>query len=198
MSHSDPKDLLISALRAIVPIAPAEEELVRASVTTVHYPSRSMMLQEGEISQCLYFVVKGCARCAINCPTGEDISCYFASEGEWIGVYESFLTGEPSQYFMQALEDCEFLMVDRMGMETLFNRLRNGQMLGRRLAEGLFVNTIERLTDFYRYTPEERFRKFLEEQPHLANRIPQNCLASYIGVKPQSLSRIKRRLQSAG
>ncbi|MEM0997615.1 MAG: Crp/Fnr family transcriptional regulator [Bacteroidota bacterium] len=189
------KELLIATLRAIAPIAPEEEDFVRASVSTIHFAKNTYLLRTGEISQSVYFVVRGCARAAINRPDGEEVSCYFAAEGDLIAVYESFLTGTPSQYFMQAMEDCEMLVIDRLGLENMFNRLQNGNLIGRRLTESLLVSTIQRLTDFYRYTPEERFQNFLAQFPHLANRIPQSCLASYIGVKPQSLSRIKKRLQ---
>jgi CRP-like cAMP-binding protein len=192
-----PKESLIATLRAIVPLSDDEAALVRSTFTRVNFPARSYLVREGEISHSIFFILKGCARIGINCPTGDDVSCYFSQEGDFIAIYESFLTGKPAEYFVQTLEDCEMLVADRMGVENLFQKLENGHLLARRLTEGIFLSTIQRLTDFYMYTAEERFKNFLEENPSLVGRIPQNCLASYVGVKPQSLSRIKKRMMES-
>lgn len=191
------KEALISFFKMLAPIEEAEEALIRSVFSSIKIPAKTFLVREGEINHTIYFVVNGCARIGINTPEGEDISCYFAQEMEWISVYESFLTGTPSQYFIQTLEDCEMLITDRMGIETIFTEIKNGNLIGRKLTEGLLIQTVEKLTNFYRFTPEERFQNFVEANPQLANRIPQNCLASYIGVKPQSLSRIKKRVFSA-
>lgn len=190
------KEMLISVFKHFADFDAAEETLVKSLFTTIHVPAKSFLLQAGEVSHSLYFMVKGCARIGIDTPHGEDISCYFAQEMGWIAVYESFLTSTPSKYFIQTLEDCEMLVSDRLGVDTLFSKVRQGNLIGRKLTEGLFLQTVDRLTDFYVYTPEERFQRFLEAHPKLASRIPQSCVASYIGVKPQSLSRIKKRIYS--
>lgn len=191
------KDQLIAFFNSIVTLKDEDEALIRSLMTTIRVPARSYLFQEGEVNHSIYFVVKGCARIGFNHSNGEDISCYFAQENEWISVYESFLTGEPAEYFIQTIEDCELLVADRMGVEAIFTKVSMGNVIGRKMTEALFISTIQRLTDFYKYTPEERFQRFIEAYPKLANRIPQQCVASYIGVKPQSLSRIKKRVFSA-
>ena len=191
------KEILISAFSSIAHISEEEKGILRSIFTSLKVPARTILVTEGEIAHSVYFIIKGVARIGINCPTGEDISCYLAQENQWIGVYESFLTGDPSEYFVQTIEDCEFLVADRMGIQDMYDKVRNGNLIGRKLAEGFFMQTVMRLTDFYKFTPEERFQNFIEQYPGLANRIPQHCLASFIGVKPQSLSRIKKRVFSA-
>lgn len=191
------KDLLIGFIRSIVSLSPEEEQLIRGLCTTLRVPAKTFLVQQGELNHSLYFITQGCARIAINATNGEEISCYFAQEMDLIAVYESFLTGQPSDYFIQTVEDTEMLVLDRMGVETIFEEVKEGNLFGRKLNEALTIQTVNRLTDFYRYTPEERFRKFVQEQPRLVARLPQNCVASYIGVKPQSLSRIKKRVFSA-
>ncbi len=191
------KEQLVSFFAAIAPLSEEDQILVRSQFTQLKVPAKTLLVREGEVNHSVYFLISGCARLGINCPTGEDISCYFAQENQWIGVYESFLTGKPSEYFTQALEPCEFLVIDRMGMETIYQQTTNGNLIGRKFAEGLFMETVQRLTDFYKYTPEERFQLFIDRYPGLANRIPQQHLASFIEVKPQSLSRIKKRVFAA-
>jgi len=186
--------MLIGVLKHFADFDGEEEKLIRSLFNTIQIPAKTFLVQAGEINHSLYFINKGCARIGFNSRTGEEISCYFAQETEWISIYESFLTNSPTEYFIQTLEDCELLVSDRLGVETLFSQVRNGNLIGRKLTEGVFIQTVDRLTDFYMYTPEERFQRFIQAQPKLANRIPQGYLASYIGVKPQSLSRIKKRI----
>lgn len=188
------KDSLIAFFRALVPMPEADEAEVRARFTALQVPARAYLTQAGEVAQQCYFVVKGCVRVSVQNLEGEDISCYFAAEGMFVSNYESFLTGAPSAYGLQALEPCELLAIDRLGLEELYRNTTYGERIGRRMAELLFIDTMQRLTSFYMQTPEERYLAFLAATPQLLNRIPQHYIASYIGVRPQSLSRIKRRV----
>jgi CRP-like cAMP-binding protein len=188
------KDSLIELFQQLAPVPDADLPAIRARFAALRVPARAYLMQAGEVAQQCYFVVKGCVRVSIQNREGEDISCYFAAEGMFVSNYESFLTGEPSLYGLQALEPCELLAIDRLGLEELYNNTAYGERIGRRMAELLFVDTMRRLTSFYTQTPEERYLAFLAATPQLLNRLPQHYIASYIGVRPQSLSRIKRRV----
>lgn len=188
------KDSLIELFRQLAPMTEADEEKVRARFAAMHVPARTYLMQAGEVAQQCFFVVKGCVRISILNREGEDISCYFATEGMFICDYESFLTGVPSRYGLQAIEASELLAVDRLGMEELYQTTGSGERIGRRLAEWFFIDLMQRLTSFYTQTPEERYLAFMAASPQLLNRIPQHYIAAHIGVRPQSLSRIKRRV----
>jgi CRP-like cAMP-binding protein len=190
------KDSLIDFFRQLVPVPDADVSEIRARFSAMQVPARAYLMQPGEVAQQCYFVVKGCVRVSVQNIEGEDVSCYFAAEGMFVSNYESFLTGAPSAYGLQALEACELLAIDRLGMEELYRRTTFGERVGRRMAELLFIDTMQRLTSFYMQTPEQRYLHFLATSPQLLNRIPQHYIASYIGVRPQSLSRIKRRVAS--
>lgn len=188
------KDSLIELFRQLAPMTAADEEKVRARFAAMHVPARTYLMQAGEVAQQCYFVVKGCVRVSILNLEGEDLSCYFATEGMFVSNYESFLTGVPSLYGLQALENCELLAIDRLGLEELYRNTASGERIGRRMAEFFFIDVIQRLTSFYTQTPEERYLAFMAASPQLLNRIPQHYIAAHIGVRPQSLSRIKRRV----
>jgi CRP-like cAMP-binding protein len=188
------KDSLIELFRQLAPMTAADEEKVRARFAAMHVPARTYLMQAGEVAQQCYFVVKGCVRVSILNLEGEDLSCYFATEGMFVSNYESFLTGAPSLYGLQALENCELLAIDRLGLEELYRNTATGERIGRRMAEFFFIDVIQRLTSFYTQTPEERYLAFMAASPQLLNRIPQHYIAAHIGVRPQSLSRIKRRV----
>lgn len=188
------KDGVVAMFRQLAPISPSEELFVKERFSGRSVPAKSFLMRGGEIAKEIYFVVKGCVRIAIPVADGNDITCYFASENEFASNYESFLSGKPSPYEIQALEDCELLAIDRMGLQEIYAHTSNGERIGRLIAEWLFVDAMTRLTSFYTETPEDRYRQFLRERPHLVNRVPQHYIAEFIGVRPQSLSRIKRRV----
>lgn len=187
------KSGVITFFRQLAPISPAEEQFILERFSGLSVPARSYLSREGEVAKEVYFVVKGCVRVFIPTEDGRDITCYFAAEGEFVSNYESFVSGLASPYAIQALEDCELLAIDRMGLQELYSQTSNGERIGRLIAERLFVETMNRLTSFYMETPEDRYRQFMDERPQLIHRIPQHYIAEYIGVRPQSLSRIKRR-----
>lgn len=192
-----PKDDLITVFRKMVPISPEDEIFICERFSTMEVAAKRFLVEPNIVCQHVYFVKKGVARIIINKASGDETSCYFAQEGEFISNYESFLTGVPSPYGIETLENCELLAIDRMGMEELYAKVRNGERIGRKIAEFIFVDTIERLTSFYTESAEVRYEKFLQRYPGLNNRIPQHYIATYIGVRPQSLSRIKKRAQAS-
>lgn len=190
------KDDLIAVFRQMVPLTEADESLIRERCSKLEIGAKRLLVEPNVICQHVFFVTKGCARIIITKKSGEETSCYFAKEGDFIANYESFLQGIPSPYSIQTLEDCELLAIDRKGMEELFTLTSQGERIGRLIAEMIFVDTLERLTSFYTESAEERFESFMKRYPGLIHRIPQHYIATYIGVRPQSLSRIKKRSAS--
>ena len=190
------KDGLVAFFRQLVPLSLEDEGRIRERFTGQVAPAKQYLVHAGEISQLVYFILEGCVRVAIQNPQGEDITCFFASEGQFVANYESFLTGKSSPYSLQCLEPCRLLAIDRKGLQELYEFNQFGERAGRLIAEHLFVDATDRLTSFYMDAPEQRYQKFLIKHPGLAQRIPQHYIAAYIGVRPQSLSRIKRRALS--
>ncbi len=187
------KDALVDFFKRLAPLSLEDDTFIRERFTGHMAAAKQYLVQGGEVSQLVYFVVEGCVRVAIENQKGEDITCFFATEGQFVANYESFLTGRPSPYSLQCLEPCSLLAIDRRGLQELYDQTRYGERIGRLMAEHLFIDATDRLTSFYVETPEERYRHFLAHYPGLSQRIPQHFIAAYIGVRPQSLSRIKRR-----
>ncbi|XGV95135.1 MAG: Crp/Fnr family transcriptional regulator [Leptolyngbya sp. BL-A-14] len=108
--------------------------------------------------------------------------------------YESLLSSQPSKKSIQALESCSLLVATYENFQLIYQQFEEGERLGRLLLETVFVKIIQQLTSLYQDLPEERYKIFLENFSDVQQRIPQYYVASYVGVKPQSLSRIRRRL----
>jgi CRP-like cAMP-binding protein len=173
-----------------------DEEFTRC--TTFFIPKKlrkhQFLLNEGEVSRSIAFVVKGCLRCYSVDDKGEEHIVQFAIEDWWISEPYSALTGEPSGYNIDALEDSELLLLERSAQERLLTEIPKFERLFRLLLENRFVANQRRITATLSTSAEERYLSFLKTYPAIAQRVPQSQIASYLGITPQSLSRIRKEL----
>ena len=126
--------------------------------------------------------------------SGGDKTYAFAQEGDFVCNNESFIPQTPSTKIIQALEDCEIVQISFADLQIFYKSIREGERFGRLVIEQVFIQTLQDLSSFYTDTPENRYEKFMKRHPDLQQRISQYHIASYVGVKPQSLSRIRKRI----
>lgn len=153
------------------------------------------LFSAGEICQFIGFIIKGCFRIFIL-KDGKEITFDFFVENRPIADYESYFRKQPTQFYVQAIETSEILILKDVCLELLFEEPQNGQRLQRIVVENLFFRFRDKLLSLYLDEPEERYRNLLQTAPELLRRIPQYYLASYLGIEPESLSRLKRRISS--
>lgn len=185
-------DSLLAAIRHFITLAPAEEALIQQWFREEQLAKGDFFLRAGEVSRKIGFVLRGVFH-NVQSRDGQDHTYYFAREQEFIGDYDSFLPAQPARHAIQALEDTQVLSISHDNLQRLYREVREGEKFGRLVAEALFVDVLRQLTSFYEETPEERYARFVRTYPDLQQRIPQYYIASYVGVKPQSLSRIRGR-----
>jgi len=190
------KEKIVELMASIASLSEADKQLVERSFSRSDYAARQNMHYQGDVSPAIFFITKGLVRYGHMDRNGNDISFDFRGENQFVTDYASFLHSEPSQFFIECLEPTAVLKLDRYGLERLYTEMPQGNLIGRKIAEGLYTESQKRLFSFYNYTAEERYQEFLKDYSELAERIPQSFIASYIGVKPESLSRIKRRQRS--
>lgn len=152
-----------------------------------------LFLKEGKICRELGFIKKGLV-CYYVTPDGNEVVHNFASENEFICNYDSFIKQMASQKNIMALEPVELLVISLEDLQQLFKTLSNGERFGRLLMEDVYTDAIKHILSFYTKSPEERYTQLLSTNKALQQRIPQYYIASYVGVKPQSLSRIRKRM----
>lgn len=150
-------------------------------------------MQTTEVNSKLGFLCKGLVRYFVF-RNDEEATLEFTKEGEFVADYGSFISKEPSLQNIQALEDCEFLVINYDDLQQLYNISKNANLLGRIIIEHRFIIMVNQLLTVHRYSEEDRYRYFLTHYKDLVQRIPQYLIASYVGVKPQSLSRIRKRI----
>ncbi|NOU48173.1 MAG: Crp/Fnr family transcriptional regulator [Bacteroidales bacterium] len=186
-------DKLIRIVKQIVQIDSDEEKIFLNVFSPKVIKKGDFFLKEGEVNNKLGFVVEGLVRYFVY-KNNEESTLEFSKEGEFIAEYQSFLNQSESIQAIQAIEDTTLLVTDFEGLQSIYNKTKNGNLIGRIVIEFRFGHLMRQLLSIYMHTPEERYIHFLKTFPDLVQRIPQYHIASYVGVKPESLSRIRKRL----
>lgn len=159
---------------------------------------KDFLVKQGQISREIYFLISGSCRLYYE-KDGEEKTTYFFFENNLIADYLGCVTDNPSSMSIQALEDCELIYFKYQTLTDLYQTHPIYQIFGRKLAEYLFAGLDIRLAELLTLTPEERYLKFINTaiKRKIIERIPQQYIASYLGITPVSLSRIRRRIISS-
>lgn len=160
---------------------------------TVQYLKKGKFLtKSGEVCRNVSFINKGLLR-MFYYVNGKEICTGFASENEYLAQYDSFLTRKPSAGNIDALEDCELLNLSYNDMQLLYHSHPLFEKFGRKIAELLFIMVSDQTNRLLMLSPEERYYQLIDKQLHILQRIPQYMIASYIGISPEHLSRIRKK-----
>jgi CRP-like cAMP-binding protein len=187
-------DLLRAHIAKKVDLTEEECELSTQFFVQKKVRKRQFLLQEGDVCKHLAFVNSGCLREYTVDQRGDEHIIQFAIEGWWISDLTSFLSGNPSSHNIDALQDSEVLLLDKSARESLFDSVPRMERFFRLLLEANYVATHKRINDALSASAEERYLTFINTYPQLVEQIPQNQIASYLGITPQSLSRIRKEL----
>ena len=150
------------------------------------------ILKQGENCNFIAFIHEGSFRFYYD-KDGKEIITAFYFKGNFVTNYRSFLSGQPSDHYIQALQDSLIYIINLQDLQSLYDKHKNIERLGRLIAENLYLTVANRLDSFMFQTPAERYKDLIERNSRLLQEIPQYMIASYLGVKPETLSRIRAR-----
>lgn len=167
--------------------------LLEAELSVCHIKKGTYLSQAGEILRVMHFINKGLVR-KFYSVNGKEVSIIFFHENEFFCDYASFLTQTPSKENFDALEDCELVSISFLSLQYLYKTSPAFERIGRMIAEKLFIRLANRSTMLLALTPEERYMDMLVNQPFISQRVPQYMIASYIGITPEHLSRIRKKI----
>lgn len=158
-------------------------------------PKKTVFLKLGAIENHISFIESGVVRLFIPKEDSEkEITFGFSFKDQFISAYDSFLTQTPSAYQLQTLTTTTVLSITYTDLQNVYNKTQIGNLIGRLTAERLFLLKSKREQNLLHLTAEERYLKLFKERPELLKVIPLKYISSYIGVTPQALSRIRKRL----
>lgn len=187
---------LIQVISQIIRLNEEEKNIIAGLFVPKQFGKGEFFLKEGQVCREAGFIEKGLVRYFIN-NDGEERIYGFGKENDFVCNYESFLDHSASAKNIQVIENSNILVISYNNLQVLYERLQEGQKLGRLVCEQLFVEALRQITSLYADAPEQRYTNFLASYADLQQRIPQYYISSYVGIKPQSLSRIRKRLSAS-
>lgn len=164
-----------------------------SKLTIKFYKKGELIIKPGMVCHHVSYVNKGLLR-SYYLVDGKEIITSFFPEECYFSDYESFLSRKAAVMYSEAIEDSEVVDLNYEDLQSLYNEYPECERVGRLIAEELFVHLSNRNSSFMLDTPEQRYQRFLEECGPIAQRIPQYMIASYLGITPEALSRIRGRI----
>lgn len=185
-------EIIFEFLSKYITLTEQEKKIISDSKFIRSFPKGTVLLKEGDLPKECYFIMQGC------------IYSYYLVEGE-LKVTEFFTEGQPitpvgyttkasSSYYLECAEDCILSMGSEERTAAIMQKIPRLALLGGELMEDELASQRIKYDNFVKLTPEQRYKKLQEDSPELLNRVPQYLIASYLGIKPESLSRIRKRL----
>ena len=157
---------------------------------------RQFLLQEGDVSKYTAFVEKGSLRSYSIDEKGNEHILQFALEGWWISDQYSLFTGEPSSYNIDAIEDSDLLLITHASFESMMNKIPRMEKYFRLLLQNNMIALHRRLVASLSLSAEEKYTNMVNAYPNIIQRVPQHMIASYLGITPETLSRIRKQMSS--
>lgn len=188
-----PEEEILRYIAQFTTLSQGEAEEIVKTIKVKAFKKGAFLLKEGQVAKLCYFVLKGCVR-QYFLVDGEERTTNFYTEGQPVTPYGGTFRQETSKYYLSCLEDT-IVTVGSPEQEALFfAKFPRLEPVSRLAIEEELGKSQDQLSTFILSSPEERYRQLLATRPDLLERVPQYHLASYLGVKPESLSRIRKRI----
>jgi CRP-like cAMP-binding protein len=187
-------DLLFKAINEKVTLTEDEQETCKTFFTPKKLRKKQYLLQQDDVCKYTAFVEKGVLRSYAIDDKGSEHIVQFALEGWWVSDIYSFLTSEPSIFNIDALEDSELLLLTKKTNEDMLQRIPKMERYFRILSQNSLVALQRRLIGSLSKSAEEKYTNLVETYPNIIQRVPQHMIASYLGVTPETLSRIRKQM----
>ncbi|UTW64518.1 Crp/Fnr family transcriptional regulator [bacterium SCSIO 12741] len=184
---------LLDYVRRYVSISEVEFQIFESYLKPVQVQKKGFLLRAGNYCRSRYFITKGCVRLFYIDNKGNEQIIHFGIDQWWISDYESLINNKPSTLFIQALEPTEILELPQKGFEELCEKVPQTERLFRKIMERTFVATQKRIEFIYSLNGEEQLQLFMNSNPKFTQRVPQYMIASYLGMSPEFVSKIKAK-----
>jgi CRP-like cAMP-binding protein len=174
-------------------LSPEEIEAILQSTEIKEFKKGDFLLREGQKSINTYFVLRGCIR-QYNLSNGDEKTTRFFFEDDWVLSVNEVSENATSLFNWICLEDCTLVSGNEQKAQELFVNFPRLETISRRIVEDAFSKIQKSVLSYYSESPEQRYLSLIKTQSNIIQRVPQYYLASYLGIQPESLSRIKKRI----
>lgn len=171
-----------------------EEEIILSAFEPTWIKKKKDLLVPEDVCKYIYFIIKGCLRSYFVDTKGIEHIYQIRLDNSWISDLESFFSQRPSKYYIEALEDSQLLRISFERLESLYVEVPNLERYFRILFQKAYINALERLNATMWESAVERYNEMLKEHKDIFQRVPLVYIASYLGITPESLSRIRKKI----
>ncbi|SUX43475.1 Fumarate and nitrate reduction regulatory protein [Chryseobacterium indoltheticum] len=187
-------DILISHIQNKVSLTEEEKTELQSFFLVKKLKKKQYLLQEGDVCKCLSFVNKGLLKSYFTDEKGGENINMFAFEGWWISDFKSFINQEKAVLNIDAVEETELLMITLEDYDKLMLKIPVMDRYFRILYQNSLVTKDYRLIASNSYTAEEKYLQLVQKNPEMIKRVPHNLIASYLGLAPETISRIRKKI----
>lgn len=182
-----------ASFQRIISLSEAEKALFGELVESVEYSKKTRVLKVGQVCRYEYFVLKGCLRSYYLDENLVEHTTMFAPEGWWTGNLKSFVREVPSEFFLESLEPVTLIRFSKTTLEALYQQIPKFERYFRILLQNRLLATQDRIHGHLSAPAADRYQAFIKTYPNLTQRIPLKYIASYLGITPTYLSRLRAR-----
>lgn len=168
-----------------------ERNLITSTLKPKRLRKGQFFLQEGDVCKYMGFIVKGATRLFADDKKGHEHILKFGVEEWWVGDYESFYLLTPSKYYVEALEGVDMILITNEQLQEFTRTIPAIKAMVEALDRGDAIANTKRMHAAISFNAEERYEDLVRTYPHFLQRFPQNMIASYLGISPETLSRIR-------
>ncbi len=180
------------AIRQMISISESEMRELLCRCHLQNFKPKEFLSEQTRLANEIFFINRGLVRSMIVDPAGTEHSIHFAMENQFIADYTSFILQVPANNSLQAIEETETIVMPRAAIDWGYANLKEGHKMGRLIAEYYFIYFDNRLKNQYTYTATERYENISKVFPNIHHRVAQHMIASYLGISPVHLSRLKK------
>ncbi|MGH1337424.1 MAG: Crp/Fnr family transcriptional regulator [Aureispira sp.] len=182
------------AINQVINLTSKERTTIETKFTSQTLKKQELWVEEGKYCNHVAFINKGTLRIFYNDLEGNEISCFFMPEGNFVSSFTSFLVQTPTKENIQAMEEVELWVIHREDLISLSEEVPKIQIWRRVIAENLFILMERRISMLHSQSAQERYETMIKENGELLLKVPLQYIASFLGITPQHLSRLRRKL----
>ena len=187
-------EILINYFKNYFSLNSDERNELKLRFTERKIKRRGFILQQGDVCRHFTFVVSGCFRMYAMDQAGKEHNLRFAGENDWIADLASFYSEQPSGAYIEAIEPATILQINHPDLLNLYISYHKFDRNFRIIIEQKYIELQNRILQNISSTAEERYKSFLKQYPNLSNRLPNTQIASYLGITPEFLSKIRKEM----